>query len=385
MDRELEISVTEHLMKLVEARTSDLAPATYEVPVSVYTDADHARRERQTLFRETPLLAALSCELPDPGDFKALTLIDTPLLIMRGEDGTATAFLNACRHRGMKLVDTGQGHVDKAVTCPYHAWAYGTDGALRGVPRGREGFTGLCREERGLVPVPTAERHGLIFVRLDGTGPIDIDGFLGDFGPDLALWDIETWHYADRKVHDARANWKLSLEGYVENYHVETLHKGTLDQIAKSYGSAYYGFGDHQRMAYPNHPIDALKDLPQEEWEPLKTGAIAFILHLFPGTIFALFYDHFEVFQILPGPTPDTSLTIQNFYTPAPIPEADRAEILERFQFVYNLLQREDYWACAQTQETLRCGANRTLVFGRQEVPLHRLHESCFRHLGMSS
>jgi hypothetical protein len=29
MDREFEVSVTEHLLKLLEARTSDLAPATY--------------------------------------------------------------------------------------------------------------------------------------------------------------------------------------------------------------------------------------------------------------------------------------------------------------------------------------------------------------------
>jgi hypothetical protein len=158
---------------------------------------------------------------------------------------------------------------------------------------------------------------------------------------------------------------------------VEYLHKGTLDQIAKSYGSAYFGFGKHQRMAYPAHPIDAMKERPKAEWEPLNAGAISFIIHLFPGTIIALFHDHHEVFQIMPGPTPDTSITIQNFYTTSVVPEENRAELLSRFDFIYGLLQREDYWACEQTQTTLGTGANKTLIFGRQEIPLHRLHESC--------
>lgn len=381
MDHEFEVSVTEHLLKLLEARTSDLAPATYEVPVDVYVDEEHARRERRMLFRDTPLMAALSCELPAPGDFKAATFDGTPLLIMRGDDGTATAFLNVCRHRGMKLVENGQGNT-KMVTCRYHAWSYTRDGALCGVPRGRQTFTDLCREDRGLVPVPTVERHGMIWVRLEGTDPIDIDAFLGDFGPDLARWEMESWHFADRRVHEPKANWKLTLEGYMENYHVEFLHKGTLDQIAKSYGSAYFGFGEHQRMAFPAHPIDAMKERPKAEWEPLNDGAISFIIHLFPGTIIALFHDHHEVFQIMPGTTPDTSITIQNFYTTSVVPEENRAELLSRFDFIYGLLQREDYWACEQTQTTLRTGANKTLIFGRQEIPLHRLHESCAAHMG---
>jgi len=384
MDREFELAVTDHLLELVTARTSDLAAAAYEVPVEVYTDPEHARRERQTLFRATPVLAALSCELPQPGDFKALTLVDTPLLLIRDDAGNVGAFLNACRHRGMKLADDGLGRADK-VTCPYHAWSYGRDGALAGVPRGPQGFPGLNREEHGLRPVAVAERHGMIWVRIDSpTGPsesIDIDAFLGDFGPELARWNMQTWHFQDAKIHHAKANWKLALEGFTENYHVEFLHKGTLDQIAKSYGMSHRAFGDHQRMGYPNHPIDALAGQPREEWEPLKVGAISFIMHLFPNTVLALFYDHFEIFQILPGPTADSSVTIQNFYTPAPVPEDEREELSGRFQFVYDLLQAEDYWAIQQTQQTLTSGANSTLLFGRQEIPLHVLHDSCAKHL----
>jgi phenylpropionate dioxygenase-like ring-hydroxylating dioxygenase large terminal subunit len=284
----------------------------------------------------------------------------------------------------MRLAEDGTGTAER-VTCPYHAWSYDREGALAGVPRGRQGFPELRRKDRGLVPVAVAERHGMVWVRIDGaadgTEPIDIDGFLGDFGPELARWRMDTWHFQDRKLHESRANWKLALEGYCENYHVEVLHKGTLDQIAKSFGMSHRTFGDHQWMAFPNHPIDTLHELPRQQWQPLKVWAIAFILHLFPNTILALFYDHFEVFQILPGPTADTSTTIQSFYTPDPVSDEDRDELLGRFQFVYNLLAAEDYWAVQQAQSTLASGANRTLMFGRQEAPLHQLHDSCAKHL----
>jgi phenylpropionate dioxygenase-like ring-hydroxylating dioxygenase large terminal subunit len=332
------------------------------------------------MFRRLPLLAALSCQLPEAGNFMTLTALGTPLLIVRSRDGEAKVFINACRHRGMKIAE-GNGTAEDRFTCPYHAWSYSLDGALAGVPRGRQGFPDLCHEDRGLAPVASVERHGIIWVRLDGEGPIDIDAYLGDFGAELAAWDIESWHFADTKVHQSKANWKLALEGYMENYHVEFLHKGTLDQIAKSIGGSHASFGDHQRMVFPNHPIDAFVDLPKEEWKPLETGAISYILHLFPGTIFALFFDHFEIFQILPGPTADTSVTLQNFYTPNAVPEADRPALFERFQFVYTLLATEDYAAVQRCQETIASGANTTLVFGRQELALHSLHESCAKHL----
>jgi len=377
MNRELELSVTEYALKLVEGRTSDMAPTVYEIPVDVYTDPEHGRREA-AMFRRLPLLAAMSCQIPRPGDFAAVELLGVPLLLTRDREGQVNAFLNVCRHRGMKLTE-GRGTADR-VKCPYHAWAYDLNGKLVGVPRGRQGFPELCHDDRGLVPVSVVERHGIVWVRLDG-GPIDIDAFLGDFGPELAQWEMDTWHFAENDVKEVRANWKLVTEGYLENYHVEFLHRGSLDNIAKSIGSAHTGFGDHQRLVYPNHAIDALKELPKEQWKPRESGAISFILHLFPGTILGMFHDHFEVFQMTPGSAPNTSISIRNFYTPNPVPDDELPKLREKIQFVRRLLDTEDYVATSRCQETLASGANKTLVFGRQELGLHSLHDACAKRL----
>ena len=47
----------------------------------------------------------MSGDLPNPGDYYATDIAGKPILIVRNNEGKAQAFLNACRHRGVKLAD----------------------------------------------------------------------------------------------------------------------------------------------------------------------------------------------------------------------------------------------------------------------------------------
>ena len=51
-----------------------------------------------------------------------------PVVVVRGTDGAIRALNTACRHRAMPVV-TGRGNARRFV-CPYHSWAYATDGRL---------------------------------------------------------------------------------------------------------------------------------------------------------------------------------------------------------------------------------------------------------------
>jgi hypothetical protein len=129
------------------------------------------------------------------------------------------------------------------------------------------------------------------------------------------------------------------------------------------------------------HGIDELRELPPDQWKPFATGKFAFIYHIFPGTIFALFCDNYQVFQIFPGATAGSSVTLQSVFTPTAISEEESASLKQRFAYFHSVVANEDYAAVQRAQETLESAANRMLVFGRQEIALHRLHDSCGRHL----
>ena len=83
------------LLANVDANRSDFAASPMEVPASEYLDPARFAREVDVAFRRNPLLVALSCDIPNAGDFTTLEIADRPVVVVRGEDGVARTFLNA--------------------------------------------------------------------------------------------------------------------------------------------------------------------------------------------------------------------------------------------------------------------------------------------------
>lgn len=121
------------------------APDFSRVPFSIYHEPEIYEREQALIFRgPTWNYLGLEAELPNPGDFMATRLGDTPILVNRDGDGAIHAFVNRCMHRGAELRRETCGNARTHV-CVYHQWSYGLDGGLRGVPfpRGVNGVGGL--------------------------------------------------------------------------------------------------------------------------------------------------------------------------------------------------------------------------------------------------
>jgi len=121
--------LTRRALAHYRAGTTDQAPSTMAIEIDAYLDPARYQREIDRVFRQLPLALALSLELPQAGSYRALNVLEVPVLIVRGKDGVARAFLNACRHRGARLCAPGSGTA-RAFTCPYHAWNYGDRGEL---------------------------------------------------------------------------------------------------------------------------------------------------------------------------------------------------------------------------------------------------------------
>lgn len=120
-------------------------------------------------------------ELAAPGAYVSADVGRSPLLLVRGHDGVLRAFHNMCRHRGMVLT-TDCGSFTNAIACPYHAWRFGLDGALRAVPQRAEQFSGIELDDRGLLPASVAEWQGMVFASPDPSAPALGDLPRGDLG-----------------------------------------------------------------------------------------------------------------------------------------------------------------------------------------------------------
>src|SRR5204862_6076212 len=98
MRRQDQIAEARKLLAHLDNRTTALADSIYRNPVTDYTCPQQAARERERLFRDTPINIGLSALLPRPGDWLTHDYAGLILLVRR-DDGALGAFLNACRHR----------------------------------------------------------------------------------------------------------------------------------------------------------------------------------------------------------------------------------------------------------------------------------------------
>jgi carnitine monooxygenase subunit len=267
------IAIAEDMLSHRMAGTLTRAEEVASLPASTYTDPALFELEKQRIFRSVPLMLAASCELPKPGDFKTIDMGDVPVLVIRGKDGKARAFLNACTHRGAMLA-SGCGHVAR-LTCPYHAWSFSCEGRLLSVAS-REVFGDVEPDAHSLVEFPTAERAGLIWATLDPGAGCDLDAFLHGIVAQLEGFNFANWtHFRTQSM--SGANWKLAFDAHLEFYHLPVLHRNTFGP-KKSNLAQYYFFGPHQRIGLVSkegHVLDkddvaGLADLPQDEW-PMET------------------------------------------------------------------------------------------------------------------
>jgi phenylpropionate dioxygenase-like ring-hydroxylating dioxygenase large terminal subunit len=341
--------------------------------VSNYRDPALWQREIDAVHRKVPLPLALSCELPQPGTYKAIDVAGTPVLITRDRSGQAHAMLNVCRHRGSELVADGTGKANR-LTCPYHAWSYDLAGCLTGV-YGEETFGDVDKSKMGLVSLPIAERAGIVFVSLDPTASMDIDAWLG---PQLtahleAMGLDRTYHYSTRWLDGP--NWKVVIDGYLEGYHFASLHRTTVFRTNFSNMAAFDSWGPHQRNAFALRPIANAAEMPEETWDPaLCVGAIYW---LFPGLAVAGGWrSQVVVSLVLPGTTWNTSRTQQILaLRHEPRDEDERKAAEHTRDWFHDVVYDEDYLTGYGVQRGLASMAAQNFVFGRNEPGVQHFHK----------
>src|SRR5215469_4211020 len=93
------------LLSYLDNRKTALADKIYRNPASDYTCPQQAALEREVFFRHGPINIGLGSLLPNPGDWMTHDYTGMPILLVRRPDGSLSASLNVCRHRGARVAE----------------------------------------------------------------------------------------------------------------------------------------------------------------------------------------------------------------------------------------------------------------------------------------
>ena len=204
------------------------------LPAWCYTSSDYYRAEVRNMFMKVWNFFGHVDQVAESGDYITVTFAGVPLIIARGGDKVIRAFANTCRHRGA-LVAQGEGNCS-AFVCPYHSWTYGLDGALRGCP-GMEKTENFDKKDHGLIELRLEVFGNFMFVNFDEDAEPLID-YLGDFPEIMASYKLDDLRLTRKVAHDVACNWKVHIENAMEEYHLPTVHKATLDLKEMDHSSA---------------------------------------------------------------------------------------------------------------------------------------------------
>jgi phenylpropionate dioxygenase-like ring-hydroxylating dioxygenase large terminal subunit len=372
-----DVEIVRRILAHIDAGTTDVGAAWRE-PVDNYLNPDRFADE-WTLLRTLPSALVPTLAIPNPGDHVERVCFGVPLFAVRGEDRRARVFRNACRHRGMALVE-GPG-CSHALVCPYHGWTYRLDGSLAHVPHA-DAFPDLAASDRGLVEIDSHEVDGVVIVGpVDGTSrtgppPAEADSALA------ALTDGMAWReklsaakrlvFADAKLRPM--NWKVLIEQFLEGYHIRATHRETFYPLQYDDLNIVEIFGPNSRIAFPYRNIERLRDRPESTWT--TDARVTFVYQLFPNVMLATFPDLIAMIVIDPIDVEHSMVTsyFMTKHDPGELSEENSAKAAAD-----SLLSRgavEDNQISLGVQRGLRARANDFVEFGRHESAIGHFHQT---------
>ncbi len=240
------------MLKAFDAATAPVNEAGILPPI-LYTSPEFHSFERDTIFTKDWMCVGRTSQIPDPGDWYQLTLLDEPLLVVRDRDGQVRVLSAVCQHRGM-VVAEGSGNCNKFL-CPYHHWSYALDGRLLAMPEMDQAVE-FDKARYNLPSLSTEIWNGFIFCRFTEQGD-ELAPTLEQLTELLSNFDLDNCHTKIGDTYeDLPWNWKVMLENFNDGYHANRLHVGIGDHVP-SENARFLEWDDEQnhvsRLNYFTH------------------------------------------------------------------------------------------------------------------------------------
>ena len=250
-------------------RFHPVAEYSATLPSHYYCDpAIHEREKEEIFFKAWQYAGALE-DLQNPGDYVTSKLFDQELVVVREKDGALRAFYNVCMHRGHILAE-GKGN-KTIFTCPFHAWAYDTTGALKAAGNA-ENVAGFELGDFGLSEIRVEEFLNMAFVNLDA-GAQSMRDMVGALEDEILSYmlDVSTFKHARTDIFELKCNWKFVLD-QLECYHCPHIHPEAMEAVDITKRDSweydwwqshisYIDDGRHGRLRQANHALEGSRHL----------------------------------------------------------------------------------------------------------------------------
>ncbi len=408
MDQVLQVSILKELMQQLDDGKNVDAGVQYKNPTTSYVCPKMATKEFNLFFQNHAQLIGLSGDLPEPRSFLTTDDFGTPILATRDKDGNFCAFLNACRHRGVRVESRVRGKAN-LFSCPFHSWSYSPAGELVAIPN-EDHFGSIDKTCHGLVALPAVECDGFLWVHPQPDGELNIAELLGPLAGELASFRLENLVHAGGTTITKNLNWKLANDTFGETYHFQKLHKNTLGQVFYGNNLHFKEFGRHHRFVTASKGIDKLRDRPEEDWD-ITLGTFV-LYYLFPNIQLVVNHGSCTLVKIYPDKeNPGRSTTqIETYFTQEIIDAAKAAEtddsiakvtpenvydkdvrnnavqtLAASLEVFSSTIEQEDYLMGEYQQKSAENGLLKEVLFGRNEPALHHFHNSFRQALGLEA
>ena len=347
--------------------------ANWSLPGWIYGDPEFHAAELERVIRPSWQIVCHESDLPGAGDYRTIDYAGESVLVVRGEDGALRAFANVCRHRAMRLVEGPAGCARKLV-CPYHAWTFGTDGQLAGVPM-RGDYPALDPAESGLAPVALEVWQGFVFVRLADGGFPSVAGMMAPFADEIAPYRLaDVRRIGEVRIRPRAVNWKNVGDNYSDNLHIPVSHAGLTRLLGTSYRIEAHGWADRLHGEVQHDDRQNFWErfyaahLPETPHLPENARRRWLYFKLWPNMAFDIYPDQVDFMQWLPV-SPTSCVLREMVYA---LPDARREMRLVRYANwrINRVVNAEDTFLIERVQQGMASATYEAGPIGASEVCL---------------
>ncbi len=342
----------------------------HTLPGEDYTSASIFAGEHERIFARSWLCIGREDSVAVAGRYTMVNVGRESLLVVRDRRGAIHALFNVCRHRGSRLCEEPCGDIGETIQCPYHAWTYGLDGRLVGVPDQKE-LEDFDKGDYGLARARVATWEGFVFVNLDE----EAEPFEVAWAPMLqrvSAWGIAGLRSAARITYDVRANWKLLFQNYSECYHCSPLHPSLVKLSPPTSGENDLvegpflgGFMIVSQEGGSLTKSGASCGLPVSPGLPEAERQRVYYYSLFPNMLLSLHHDYVMVHTFEPVAPDRTRIACEFLFNPGSL-ENPAFEPEDGVAF-WDTVNREDWHICEQTQLGVSSSRYRPGPYSRRE------------------